>query len=186
MTTGESLRIAGHNQPAETRVCAVAKDLRAPGDLPGDTPWMRRVLFLDIDGVLNRTGFSPPSTNGMRDWIEPELAARLAATLETIDAQIVLSTSWRVTSSLEELRADLDAAGIDGSRLLGATPLLEDDQRWAEIDAWMREHGIAPEAVVIVEDFYAMGPLATRTVTTSADRGLDEAAASAIVALFAP
>jgi len=30
---------------------------------------MRRVLFLDIDGVLNRTDFSPPATKGMRDWI---------------------------------------------------------------------------------------------------------------------
>ena len=52
-----------------------------------------RVLFLDIDGVLNRTGFFPQATVGMRSWIEPELAARLVAILETIDAKIVLSTS---------------------------------------------------------------------------------------------
>lgn len=145
---------------------------------------MPRVLFLDIDGVLNRTGFSPPATIGMRSWIEPELAARLAALLEATGAKIVLSTSWRIESGLEKLRGELHAAGIDGSWLLGATPDLDDDERWPEIDAWMREHGVAPESVVIVEDFYEMGPLAARTVMIDADRGLDEAAASAIVSLF--
>jgi hypothetical protein len=145
---------------------------------------MRRVLFLDIDGVLNRTGFSPPATAGLRSWIEPELAARLATVLETIDAQIVLSTSWRIEHGLEKLRGELHASGIDGARLLDATPSLDDDERWPEIDAWMKQHGVAPEAVVIVEDFYEMGPLASRTVMTDADRGLDEVAAAAIVALF--
>jgi hypothetical protein len=146
---------------------------------------MRRVLFLDIDGVLNRTGFSPPATVGMRDWIEPELAARLSSVLEAIGAQIVLSTSWRIETGLDELRADLHSVGIDGSLLIGATPDLDDDERWPEIDAWMREHEVAPESVVILEDFYEMGPLTARTVMTDPGRGLDEAAASAILALFA-
>jgi hypothetical protein len=145
---------------------------------------MRRVLFLDIDGVLNRTGFSPPATVSMRSWIEPELAARLGTVLERIDAQIVLSTSWRIESTLESLRADLNACGIDGARLLDATPSLDTDERWSEIDAWMRAHEVAPESVVILEDFYEMGPLTARTVMTDPARGLDEAAASAILALF--
>lgn len=143
-----------------------------------------RVLFLDVDGVLNRTGFSPQATVGMRSWIEPELAARLVATLETIDAKIVLSTSWRIDSSLAELRAELHASGIDGSRLLDMTPDLPDDERWPEIAAWMKQHAVAPEDVVILEDFYEMGPLAARAVMIDPDTGLDEAAASAIVALF--
>jgi len=146
---------------------------------------MRRVLFLDIDGVLNRTGFAPPAADGMSSWIEPELAARLAAILEATGAQIVLSTSWRLESSLEELRAELHACGIDGTRVLDATPELDTDERWPEIEAWMQTHGVPPESVVIVEDFYEMGPLAARTVMTDADRGLDETAASAIMALFA-
>ena len=145
---------------------------------------MRRVLFLDIDGVLNRTGFSPPATVGMRSWIEPELAARLAAVLDATGAQIVLSTSWRIETTLEELRTELHAAGIDRSLLLGATPDLDDDERWPEIDAWMRDHGVAPESVAILEDFYDMGPLTARTVMTDAARGFDEAAATAIAALF--
>jgi len=37
---------------------------------------------------------------------------------------------------------------------------------------------------VILEDLYEMGPLAARAVMIDPDTGLDEAAASAIVALF--
>lgn len=143
-----------------------------------------RVLFLDVDGVLNRTGFSPQATIGMRSWIEPELAARLVAILETINAKIVLSTSWRIDSSLAELRAELHASGIDGSWLLDMTPDLPDDERWPEIAAWMKQHDVAPADVVILEDFYEMGPLTERAVMLDPATGLDEAATSAIVALF--
>lgn len=143
-----------------------------------------RILFLDIDGVLNRTGFAP-STARLRHWIEPELASRLTTVLEALDARIVLSTSWRIDSTLDELRGELHAAGLDAARVLDMTPELPDGERWPEIEAWMREHRIAPEAVVIVEDFYEMGPLTARTVMTDPDRGLDEAAASAVLALFA-
>ena len=40
-----------------------------------------RVLFLDVDGVLNRTGYKPAESRGLVSWIEPELAARLARTV---------------------------------------------------------------------------------------------------------
>ena len=39
-------------------------------------------LFLDIDGVLNRTGFHPGTSVGLRSWIEVELAHD-AMTLES-------------------------------------------------------------------------------------------------------
>jgi hypothetical protein len=144
-----------------------------------------RILFLDIDGVLNRCDFKPSRKVGLRSWIEPDLAARLNQVLATLDAKIVLSTSWRIDSNLDELREELRAAGVDHTRLLDMTPDLLADERWPEIDAWMRNHRIAPEAVVIVDDFYEMGPLAGRTVMTDPERGLDEAAASAVLALFA-
>jgi hypothetical protein len=35
-------------------------------------------MFLDVDGVLNRTAFRPAESRGLVSWIEPELAARVA------------------------------------------------------------------------------------------------------------
>jgi HAD domain in Swiss Army Knife RNA repair proteins len=141
-----------------------------------------RVLFLDIDGVLNRTGYRPAESVGLRSWIEPELAARLSWVLRASGAAIVLASDWRRERTLEHIAEELRAAGVDGE-LLGVTPVLG-GARWREIEAWMAEHGIAAERVVIVDDGFDMGPLAARFVRVSPLAGLDDAAARAIAALF--
>lgn len=69
-----------------------------------------RVLFLDVDGVL-----------------EPDLARRLSEVLRVTRAEIVLASDWRRDRELLHLRDELRAAGIDGS-LLGVTPILSGTQ----------------------------------------------------------
>jgi len=142
-----------------------------------------RVLFLDVDGVLNRTAFRPDEVVGLRSWIEPELARRLSDVLRETGAEIVLSSDWRCGRELQHLRDELRAAGIEAP-LLGVTPVLTAQPRWREIEAWMTTHGVDPETVVIVDDGFDMGALAARFVRASPLNGLDESVASAIVALF--
>ena len=142
------------------------------------------MLFLDIDGVLNRTGYHPGTSVGLRSWIEAELAANLCEVLRLTGAQIVLSSDWRVNRELDHLQRELVAAGVEGP-LVGATPVLERAARWREIRAWMKENDVAAEDVVIVDDGYDMGELEARFVRASPLNGLDKRAADAIVALFA-
>lgn len=145
-------------------------------------PADERVLFLDIDGVLNRTGFRPAESVGLRSWIEPELAARLSEVLAASGARVVVSSDWRRGRSRDHLEAELAAAGIACS-VIGATPELA-RPRWREIEAWMTEHPSVAESVVIVDDGYDMGDLAARFVRTSPLSGLDDDARSAILKLF--
>ena len=142
-----------------------------------------RVLFLDVDGVLNRTGFRPDKVVGLRSWIEPELAQRLSDVLRETGAEIAISSDWRCGRELQHLRDELRAAGIDAP-VLGVTPILTGQPRWREIEAWMTEHEVGADRVVIVDDGYDMGALAARFVRTSPLNGLDESAARAVVALF--
>jgi Swiss Army Knife RNA repair-like protein len=142
-----------------------------------------RVLFLDVDGVLNRTGFRPAESVGLRSWIEPDLAQRLCEVIHRTGAALVMASDWRLHRELDELRDELRAAGIDGT-LVGTTPELQDQPRWREIEAWMVQHSAAREAIVIVDDLHDMGPLGARFVRTSPLNGLDDAAAQAIVALY--
>lgn len=142
-----------------------------------------RVLFLDIDGVLNRTGYRPAQSLGLRSWIEPELADRLSWLLRTIGAAIVLASDWRRGRDLRLLAAELDAAGVIGT-LIDATPELA-GERWTEIAAWMAAHGVMPDDVAIVDDGFDMGALAARFVRISPLNGLDHDAAHAVAALFA-
>ncbi len=141
-----------------------------------------RVVFLDIDGVLNRAGYRPIESLGLRSWIEPELAARLSRLVRTINAVIVLISEWRRDRDFDHLTDEMRSAGIDG-RLLGVTPTLG-GARWREIEAWMAEHDIPAENIVIVDDGYDMGPLASRFVRVSPLTGLDDDAARAVAALF--
>ncbi len=62
-----------------------------------------RVLFLDVDGVLNRTGYHPGTSVGLRSWIEAPLAARLSEVLRVTGAQIVMSSDWRLGRELPQL-----------------------------------------------------------------------------------
>lgn len=142
-----------------------------------------RVLFLDVDGVLNRTGFHPGTSVGLRSWIEPELAQRLSGVVRATGAEIVLSSDWRRGRELLELRDELHAAGVEGS-LLGETPVHAGQERWREIEAWMIAHEVGPTAVVIIDDGFDMGALAARFVRVSPLNGLDEDAARKIVGLF--
>ena len=93
-----------------------------------------RVLFLDIDGVLNREGFEPDEDAGLASWIEAELAARLSALARETEAVLVMSSSWREDAQLDELRDDLRRAGVD-AHLHDVTPVLFGQPRWAEIQA---------------------------------------------------
>ena len=144
-----------------------------------------RILFLDVDGVLNRAGFQPADTVELASWIEPGLAARLGAAVREIEAEVVMSSDWRLACSLDQLREQLARAGIDVG-LRDITPVLGGQPRWREIEAWMVEHRVHPEDVVIVDDGLTMGPLGWRHVRINPSDGLDETAAAAIRAMFTP
>ncbi|MBA3453287.1 MAG: hypothetical protein H0T42_09370 [Deltaproteobacteria bacterium] len=141
-----------------------------------------RVLFLDIDGVLNRTGYHPGESFGLRSWIEPELALRLCEVLRVIKAEIVVSSDWRRGRELGLLRSELLAAGIDAA-VIDVTPEIH-GPRWREIEAWMNEHDRSLEQIAIIDDFHDMGSLASRFVRVSPLNGLDQDAARALMALF--
>lgn len=91
----------------------------------------RFVLFLDFDGVLH------PGTSG---------TMRLVRELERLltrypDVVVVISSSWRMGESLEELRAWFSPEFA--SRIISVTPVLDQGQpaaRQAEAEAWLAEN----------------------------------------------
>lgn len=145
---------------------------------------VRRILFLDIDGVLNRAGYRPQESSGLHNWIEPELASRLSAVLHEIDADIVMSSDWRLNRTLEQIRAELAAAGVTGT-LVDVTPELAGKPRWREIDSWLVAHHVDRDSIVIVDDLHDMGDLAARFVRANPFSGFDDSVAISVRALFA-
>ena len=97
---------------------------------------MDKVIFLDIDGVMNMYGVS--SRTFMKPYgqhIEPHLVCRLNYICEQLkDLKIVISSSWRM--DMEDLQKQLEEQGFKyWDRVIGKTPFIE--FRGNEILSWI-------------------------------------------------
>ncbi len=130
-----------------------------------------KVIFLDIDGVLNHQLFYekriPEAKKELRKQVKNEEIDRqeyhrrqidsssvvfLNDIIEATGAKVVLSSSWRLGNSKEYMQTLLADCGFTGE-LIDRTPRLEGSmQRGPEIEAWLAESGIAVSAYVILDD----------------------------------
>ena len=137
----------------------------------------RRVLFLDIDGVL-----AP-----IRRWdrygdLDPACIEVLNEIVARGGADVVVSSTWRYGKTVAELQEMLDAQGFTG-RVLDKTPTGPPGaDRGEEIAAWLAEHTVS--GYVIIDDHADMGDLRTRLVQTHPAQGLQPADAPRAIALL--
>ncbi len=136
---------------------------------------MRRVIFLDIDGVL-----AP-----IRRWdrygdLDPACIRVLNEIVARGGADVVVSSTWRYGKTAAELQAILEARGFAG-RVVGTTPTgAPGATRGEEIAAWLAEHDVS--GYVILDDHVDMGDLRTHLVQTHPARGLQSADAPGVIA----
>lgn len=137
-----------------------------------------KIVFLDFDGVLNSMAdFAFKTTSQVFD---APYIARLNAIVLRSGAKVVISSSWRVNHSEDELRELLRTSGFEGE-LIGCTPVLGYEQaqglcdigeiRSAEIQAWMAAHPVPIASFVALDDL-ELSPLAAYQVLTDMNEGL--------------
>jgi len=77
-----------------------------------------RVIFLDIDGVLNhcdtRSAISPTAAEPLPIPIAPECVVRLNRLIAETGAKIVISSSWRTFARWQDLGPALVRHGLVG------------------------------------------------------------------------
>ena len=127
---------------------------------------MMKVLFLDIDGVLNCMCPAPLQDN---DWIDldewrygfnPDLVARLRYVIANTDCRIVISSSWRHHRSYAPYQPDRNWRDVLAEKLrrpreevfAGETPTNDRGRRGLEIRQWLDEHKGEVEAWCVVDD----------------------------------
>jgi hypothetical protein len=137
----------------------------------------RRVVFLDIDGVL-----AP-----IRRWdrygdLDPACIRVLNEIVARAGADVVVSSTWRYGKTTPELQEMLDAQGFTG-RVLDKTPTgAPGTDRGDEIAAWLAEHAVS--GYVIIDDHADMGELRTHLVQTRPAHGLQAADAPRAIAIL--
>ena len=138
-----------------------------------------KVVFLDIDGVLNSVAYDRERTqaDGNIDQSRLPLLKRL---VEETGARVVLSSSWRKhwdrDSSLRDgIGSELDRTFLDaGVPLFDKTP--EAGSRAEEISLWLEAHPQAARCVILDDAFGGWGALGPHVVKTDSriGRGLEE------------
>ena len=154
---------------------------------------MDKVIFLDIDGVLNTNcwytqmnGNTPKDKYGYT--FDPRSVANLKKILDETGAEIVISSSWKSfgISELEDMWQD---RGLPG-KLIGITPNSVSDEmllnadldhmelfhiRGMEIKEWLDKHGKKVSHYVIIDDMDNFLPeQISHFVQTDSEVGISE------------
>ena len=117
----------------------------------------KKIIFCDIDGVLNNAPFlqrshdvwlktpSPAKTFReadrfrMKQELSPDNIKNLEKILKEIpDLRIVLSSTWRLSYDLEDIKTVLKKFGIFKYKIIGKTPHKMSMERCHEILSWLQ------------------------------------------------
>lgn len=159
-----------------------------------------KVVFLDIDGVLNSHRFFEGNNidvervnreldaarrNGLNTEIlnpytllcfDPKAVMRLNRIIDQTGAILVLSTAWCRTYNIDEMRLLLAHVGVTG-KVDSQTPRKMYSSRETEVSWWLEAFEVAngyEPAFVILEDSHDMGALRPKTLYTHATTGLQD------------
>lgn len=159
-----------------------------------------KVIFLDIDGVLNSAQsanfwYSKTANNVkhpiLEDWSAtleeyqtsdfcPISVTNLCEALSLLpEIKIVISSTWRLSKSVEDLKKIFSPWPIIANKIIDKTPCLRLQERGDEIKAWLDEHKKHCKVddqisdFVIIDDDNDMNVLEQYLIRTDSNVGLD-------------
>jgi len=105
-----------------------------------------KIVFLDIDGVLNHQEFyrakraaGTDKTSREIDDIDPSKVALLNKLHLETNCEFVISSTWRLGRTPEDLQKILDHHGFTG-KVVDVTPRGKCGHRGCEIQEWLQHH----------------------------------------------
>lgn len=132
------------------------------------------IVFLDIDGVLNHEDYLKYSDNtDMSNMLDPKAINLINDLLQATKAKIVISSSWRLGHSLNEIQNLFQKVGFHyPERIIGATIDLPNKPRGDEIALWLAQVPI--DAFVIFDDDEDMSSVQENLIQTQFVDGLQK------------
>ena len=134
-----------------------------------------KIIFLDIDGVLiNKASLLKMESNYVPDQ---KCVQRLNDLIKKPDANIVVSSCWRIGRTLAELRELLAGWGVEGIILDKTSDPISsrEGERGLEIQRWLEKRNERRgdvESFVIIDDNKHMPTLLEFLVQTKFESGL--------------
>ena len=116
-----------------------------------------KVIFLDVDGVLNSNNFFENRyKQGYRNYVavDPEICKLFVDFIKTNDIKLIISSTWRL-DNVEHTQEDFEL--YEGLKLLnpyivGVTPRSYEGFRGKEIKYFLEHTELDIESYVIIDD----------------------------------
>lgn len=151
----------------------------------------RCYMFLDVDGVFNSTAWfhalyerKKHAAKHPHDHLDPEAIARANRIVEETGAKVVISSTWRIGRTVEELQDLFALHGFKGD-IVGKTPGGGGGLRGEKILDWLRDIGEQGASFIAIDDdSYDMDAVADRLVQTDNEVGLTDADADRAIAML--
>lgn len=119
-----------------------------------------KVIFLDIDGVLNSHAYDRRRDRNARSYIDESRMPLVKEIVEATEARIVLSSSWRAHWDRQKFLCDEHGLYVDkvlkkfGLSIFDKTPDLGIfASRQDEINKWLNDTSENIESFVIIDDY---------------------------------
>lgn len=152
-----------------------------------------KVLFLDIDGVLNSQAWMRAwyaehgvccGSGGDHEMLDPVAVTRFNRICAVPDVKVVLSSAWRILNSTNHMTRLLWQRGLDRKyRIHDKTPS-GGGHRGTQIDQWLKMVGPLVTSFVILDDSSDMEPHMDRLVRTDCMVGLQDADVEAVIRML--
>ena len=148
---------------------------------------MNKLIFLDIDGVLNGHESHGNGYCGTR----PDCVARFNRILSATGAAIVVSSAWRYlvlsgSMTIVGLENLLLSHGVDcREKIRDVTrPDVGDEMRGLQISLWLKSRKFPPDAYVVLDDMDDISAYGHPFVRTESKTGLTDEDADRAIAIL--
>jgi len=135
-----------------------------------------KVIFLDVDGVLNNPTLLYHYGS---DFIDGDMTELFAEIVISTGSKVVLSSYWRLDPI--SMKTVEDALSVYGISLIDATPSMPRMRRCREISRWLRDHSDVSEYAIIDDDPDAGVGMESNFFKTDPEKGLDNGVARAVI-----
>ena len=135
-----------------------------------------KILFLDIDGVLNSDLYYRSVDRTKRNWnrFDPSTVVLVKKLIEEFSLKVVITSTWRF-GAVKMLNDELVKSGL--SNHLHAhwkTPNIHPPHRGTEIELWLDNHPDVNDYVIIDDDISILDEQKSKYVKTELIVGMNE------------
>ncbi len=133
-----------------------------------------KIIFLDIDGVLNSEMYYRSVDRTIKDWsrFDPRVVDMIIELVKEFSPKLVISSTWRF-GAIKQLNNELSKSGLKQHLHKDwKTPQVHPSHRGTEIKMWLDKHPEVFNYLILDDDINILDEQTFHLVQTNIDFGM--------------